>query len=268
MSMLRILQYNVQKSKDGVLIPLIDGNHAPYDIIAVQEPWINPYVTTTYCPRSCPYTLVYPQQGRARTCIYVNKQIPLAQWHSGSEPDYCWVKLELDSGPLTIHNIYSETPKSHETTEWNTPIPQVLEAIQTSGQHLIVGDFNLHHTLWGGQRVSKNHAGAALLVSSLCTDQLDLLTEPGTITREKHQNEPSTLDLALSTPNLTPWVVRCKVVDAYFGSDHKPIETAILTGSQVRTNTLPKRNFKKADTYAIAAGAKWLQTLVQELATA
>jgi len=204
MSTLRILQYNVQKSKDGVLVPLIDGNHAPYDIIAVQEPWLNPCVATTYCPRSCPYTLVFPQQGRARTCIYINKQIPLAQWHSGSEPDYCWVRLELETGPLTIHNLYSETPESYETIVWNTPIPQVLEATQSPGRHIVVGDFNLHHTMWGGQRVSKNHAGAAQVISCLRTKQLNLLVEPGTTTREKHQNEPSTLDLALSTSNLTP----------------------------------------------------------------
>jgi len=35
MSALRVLQYNVQKSKDGVLILLLEGSHAPYDIIAV-----------------------------------------------------------------------------------------------------------------------------------------------------------------------------------------------------------------------------------------
>jgi hypothetical protein len=79
----------------------------------------------------------------------------------------------------------------------------VLEAVQTPGRHLIVGDFNLHHTLWGGHIVSWNHAGAAPIIDYICTNQLDLLIEPKTVTREKHQNKPSTLDLALSTLNLT-----------------------------------------------------------------
>lgn len=43
--------------------------------------------------------------------------------------------------------------------------------------------------------------------------------------------------------------------------------TTIQTGSQACTSTPPKRNFQKADTYAIVAGAKWLQIPVQELAT-
>ena len=97
------------------------------------------------------------------------------------------------------------------------------------------------------------------MISCLYTKQLNLLVEPGTTTREKHQNEPSTLDLALSTPNLTPWVISCKVVDTYVGSDHRPIETTISMLSQARKNPLPKRNFKKADTHAIAARAKWLR---------
>ena len=41
-----------------------------------------------------------------------------------------------------------------------------------------------------------------------------------------------------------------------------------MTSSQVRTDTPPKRNFKKADTHTIAAGARWLQSPARELATA
>jgi hypothetical protein len=38
---LRILQYNVHKSKDRVLIPLFEDERiADIDIIAVQEPWL------------------------------------------------------------------------------------------------------------------------------------------------------------------------------------------------------------------------------------
>ena len=124
----------------------------------------------------------------------------------------------------------------------------MLEATQTPGRHLIVGDFNLHYEVWGGQTVSQNYAGAEPIIECLRTNQLDLLIEPGTITREKHRNEPSTLDLAFSSPNLTPWVVSCKVVDTYKGSNYKPIVTTIQTSSLVCTNILQKRNFKRANT--------------------
>ena len=91
----------------------------------------------------------------------------------------------------------------YKSTEWNTPIPEMLEAVQNSSQHLVVGDFNLHYTLWGGQDVRQQHARATQLIEAICISQLDLLLQLGTITREKHNNEPLTLDLALSTLDLT-----------------------------------------------------------------
>jgi hypothetical protein len=266
MSLLKVLQYNVQKSKDGVMVPLLDSRKASYDVIAIQEPWLNPNVNTTYCPRGSQYNLVFPLQGRARTCLLVHKRIPISTWSAGQEPDYCWIRLELESGPITIHNIYSEIPESYETTIWNTPIPQVLAAIQDPGRHLIVGDFNLHHPFWGGPAVRRGHAGAEPILQLLRTGQLDLLTCPGTKTREKHNQEPSTLDLALSTPNLTLWVTSCKVVDIT-GSDHWPVETTIQTTSLARTGLEQRRNFKKTDVDTVAAQARWLQVPAQELAS-
>jgi hypothetical protein len=66
--------------------------------------------------------------------------------------------------------------------EWNTPIPRVLNAVQDQGRHLVIGDFNLHHPLWGGPGVSWSHAGAEQVVYYIQTGQLDLLLELETTT--------------------------------------------------------------------------------------
>ena len=111
------------------MLPLIDGPHDPYDVIAIQEPWLNPYMSTTYCPRSSPYHLVFCGTGRTRACLYVSKAIPISKWKARAEQDYCWVRIETDIGPITVHCVYSEIPASYRTTEWDTPILQVLEAV-------------------------------------------------------------------------------------------------------------------------------------------
>ena len=67
--------------------------------------------------------------------------------------------------------------------------------MEKQGEHMVVGDFNLYHPAWGGRRVLQSHAGAEPLVYWLETGELELLLELGTKTREKHKNEPSTLDL-------------------------------------------------------------------------
>jgi hypothetical protein len=60
---LKILQYNVWKSKDRVMAPLLaDPRIQDFDIIALQEPWTNRYKDTTYCPRAAPFFLAYPPE--------------------------------------------------------------------------------------------------------------------------------------------------------------------------------------------------------------
>ena len=79
--------------------------------------------------------------------MYVSKAIPISKWKARAEQDYCWVRIETDIGPITVHCVYSEIPASYGTTEWDTPILQVLEAVLDGGQHVVVGDFNLHYPL-------------------------------------------------------------------------------------------------------------------------
>src|ERR1700716_1931699 len=100
------------------MVLLLDGPQTLYDVIAVQEPWPNPGVDTTYCPRSCLYNLIFPQGGRARTCLFINKRIPISQCQSHEELDYCWVCIDTQLRPITIHNVYSEAPESYRTTAW------------------------------------------------------------------------------------------------------------------------------------------------------
>jgi hypothetical protein len=82
----------------------------------------------------------------------------------------------------------------------------MLRALQTLGQHLIVGDFNLHHPLWGGPSVTQMHAVAGTLIDGIIEHQLQMLLPLGTITRKKN-NEQSTLDLTLTTEMLANRVV-------------------------------------------------------------
>jgi hypothetical protein len=48
---LNILQYNVRRSRDMVMASLLrDPGIDDFDIIAIQEPWKNPYTATTHHP--------------------------------------------------------------------------------------------------------------------------------------------------------------------------------------------------------------------------
>jgi hypothetical protein len=60
-SRLNILQYNVRKSRDMVMVSLLrDPEIYDFDIIAIQEPWRNPYTATTHHPAKDRFHLCYP----------------------------------------------------------------------------------------------------------------------------------------------------------------------------------------------------------------
>ena len=143
------------------MIPLIHSK-SKYDIIAIQEPWLSPHMQATYCPTNCPYIAIFPSTGRARTCFLINKAIPFLSWICNLfllKPDYCQITLQLLTGRLTIHNIYSPMPPSIYTTETKSPILTMLQNIQNNNsKHLFLGDFNLHHEMWGGDGVEQAQA--------------------------------------------------------------------------------------------------------------
>ncbi len=58
---LKILQYNVHKSKDIVMALLLRDLHIKsYDILAIQEPSRNNFTPTTYHPLKDSFRLYYP----------------------------------------------------------------------------------------------------------------------------------------------------------------------------------------------------------------
>lgn len=60
-------------------------------IIAVQEPWGNPYNDTTYHPLKQTHKLLFPSSletgSRARVCIYISKN--LTGWTHYTYSEFC-----------------------------------------------------------------------------------------------------------------------------------------------------------------------------------
>ena len=116
-----------------------------------------------------------------------------------------------------------------------------------AGQHILLGDFNLHHPLWGGDSVTSSHEMAYTLIQHTITAGLSLTLPAGTKTREA-SGSSSTLDLVFMSQWLEERLWHCsvdKTIDT--GSDHWPIRTTINTD----TPTIPlpplRPQWKKAN---------------------
>jgi hypothetical protein len=150
MNRLKILQYNVQKSKKVMEPLLADPRTRTYDIIAIQEPWKNPFQNRTYCLSQSGFIPIYDNP-TCRSCFLVNKEVDSTAWIvEYPSPDLSVLHLRTEQSNIWIYNIYSEPPRGYHITEYNSPIPLLDELLQREGEHIILGDFNLHHPVWCG----------------------------------------------------------------------------------------------------------------------
>jgi len=65
----------VQKNKNKMLTPLLaDLKIQQFDIIAIQEPWKNPKINTSYNPVTSGFHLAYINSPDTRACLYISKK--------------------------------------------------------------------------------------------------------------------------------------------------------------------------------------------------
>ena len=266
MNKLKVLQYNVQKSKDKVMAPLLaDKATASYDILALQEPWHNPYKNATYCPSSAAFYVAYDNQER-RSCFLINKSLDINSWDVDySGPDVCSLRLQLPDLVLWIHNFYNQPPGSYSTTAYPSSLAHLPSLLAREGEHLVLGDFNLHHSLWCSPSNPAAHKAADPVIEDLIAHEMELATPRGLVTW-KARGQESTIDLAFVSRQLQHRLVECDTPEALnHGSDHFPVSLHFEL-CPVRTEPQPTRAWKKTDFDLVATTAREL-LLPGELAT-
>ncbi len=185
-SNLTILQHNVMKSRDKVMAAMLrDPNIWDYDILAIQEPWKNPYNSATHHSCKDRFHLAYPcatGAEPARVCFFINTWLSRAHWtFQEHTQDLVTLKVQYtehnQTKKLYIHNIYREALRGDITET----LDHLNSLINPDEQHLIVGDFNLHHPAWGGLAVKEDQQAEQLL-TIMNEQQLSLLLPQGTVT--------------------------------------------------------------------------------------
>jgi exonuclease III len=254
---LRILQYNVNKSRNKVLAALLEDQRLKtYDVIAVQEPWRNPFDSQAYNPRDSGFHLIDLKRADSRVSIYINKDISENIWtETVHSPDLLTVSLRCTGEQhmvINIHNIYNPPPPSHSEEHEKGTLPYLQNALRMPGAHIVVGDFNLHHPLWCAPEYGHQHNLAEDVLINMRDADLELALPPGTITREAQRGEAreeTTIDLVWMSSQLLERLVQCRVArEIEQSSDHLPIATWVEIGGAIETQAnRERRAWKKID---------------------
>lgn len=232
---LRVLQLNVGK-RDMVQQSLMNDNKIrDYGAIAISEPYArmieNTLVTS---PMGHSYwTKMVPterQEGRwpIRSMLWVRSDIDAEQIPVASS-DLTAATLQLPDRAVLVVSVYVEGSNDEALVSTIRQLHNLSVNIRgRDGRRtdvLIMGDFNRHDQLWGGDHISSVRQGEAdALVDYMAEHSLHSLLPRGTKTWQSGDIE-TTIDLILASTELAEEMVRCCIHYTNHGSDHQAIET-------------------------------------------
>jgi exonuclease III len=267
---LTILQYNVRNERVRTMIPLLaDSNIQDFDVIAIQEPWRNPSVPTTLSSSQSGFHLLYRPGGDTRVCFYVNDKLDTNSWDvEYPTADICTLKLKIKglgggTDTVRIHNVYNPSPASYASRDSPSTLSAVLRSLDgaIADHHVLLGDFNLHHPFWSGPTRPTQHAAADELLDIVEKHDLTLTLPKGSITWE-NSRAASTIDLTFMTSHLADRLEHCMTrPDLSQSSDHIPISTRILCGTEPDLPRARRRAWKLIDLEKVKEVAKNAPTL-------
>jgi exonuclease III len=242
-----------------------------FDIIAIQEPWLNSYdEKLTHNTSQGRFRAFVGNSGRPLVCFLLNSKInPTTVRITGRSDHLCSLHITLNTGDgeqtITVHNAYNPHQQGAVYTEgrWQgvpteSVIPELDVALNRYRQNdqVVVGDFNLYHEEWFGEtrlpvHGTRKKAQVEALLDIMQSCNMELTLPPGTITRPRSDIRSSligtVLDLSWCSDNLAERIDTCRTrPDLDMASDHIPVETVLLINHTPTENKI-RKDFRKTD---------------------
>ncbi len=198
---------------------LADPIISQFPILAIQEPFHSSYIISTHNPSYTSFHLFHPNVENFRVCFFINKSVNSSSWSGDFQsPDYGYLRLKSmvpGTRDIIIHNIYrpqssssfiSKFSQESDFSDFFSATTNTSDAfsllyntlLDTSAEHILLGDFNLYHPLWGGEN-AKTDTLSENFISFFNAHFLLLLLPRGTITHFNKSSE-TTIDLVLVSP--------------------------------------------------------------------
>ena len=167
-----------------------------------------------------------------RSMLWINRDVE-AEQVSIESPDLTAAVIRLPERLIFMASVYVEGGDAAALLETcdhlRKAITEVRRDTGTALEIIIVGDFNRHDQLWGGDDVSLVRQGEADPIIDFMNEfALSSLLKRGTKTwygAGQSGDCESTIDLVLASENLIDLIVKCTILRTEHGSDHYTIKT-------------------------------------------
>ncbi|KAL0929461.1 uncharacterized protein CTRU02_215627 [Colletotrichum truncatum] len=190
-----------------------------------------------------------------RSMLWVNREVEAEQVLIPS-PDMTGAILPLSGRRVLVVSVYVPAQEPEMLRQACSPLRQAIAGARSSTGEVVdvilIGDFNRHDQVWGGDGVSANRQGESDPIIELMSDfSLTSLLPRGTKTWHKN-DAATTIDLSIASEELARVMIRCAVHETDHGSDRRAIETAFEITTP-NTDGKPRLLFKNAPWKSINA---------------
>ena len=240
---LRILQANMKKCREA--------QHALHNDIALEDfhfilgQELNCFLVDdqVVVPGTNPRWTKFIAQGRRpfrapiRSCIWASRELATTQLDVDLV-DITAVIAHIEGRKLIIVSVYMPDLCSRRTREENLKeLSSRLEAISKLIQEerlqdshieaIVAGDFNRHNSLWGGDCINSiaSQEESEPILEFMAKWSLQCLLPVGVTTFTSDAGRTSTIDLILTTPELSSELAKCSIWEHEYGSDHRAVQT-------------------------------------------
>ena len=217
-----------------------------FDILAIQKFWRNIHTKITHHFLKDTFQLVYSDSERInedviKICFFVNKRIFIVDLsYSFRSKDLVTLQIKLiekinvnDEHYIQIHNLYNESNIRSCTslTELQMSLREEdrfnNEDLDSFTQHIIIENFNIHHSIWKNVQVKADLRTSKLLAIMNEFQLISNFKLEISIFVSCKENE-IVIDLCLTTKELTDRIIICKIRENLnHDFDHLFIETIL-----------------------------------------
>ncbi|OBZ68140.1 hypothetical protein A0H81_12023 [Grifola frondosa] len=245
---LRIWQQNLNKSLDAQLDLLHAANPDNYDLLLLQEPYLD-HLNLTRANHH--WTVVYPSRHhdddtRSRSVILVSCKISTGAWVPISipSPDLTAITILTNSDPVHIFNAYIEGDKDRALHALSRATQRLTPDVQ-EGRVIWAGDFNRTTPLWDAESnnhlfTSENLDRAQVLLNMVAEYGLEMVLPQGIPTLEAVRTKNLTRpDNVFCSDSITNAIISCSTAPELrpTKTDHMPIHTTIDLTIEAQQNS-------------------------------
>jgi hypothetical protein len=156
---------------------LIDSRIKEYDLLTIQKSWRNACVSTFYNSFNIDFSLLYEDTKNVKICFYVNIRLHVDHWSMNYVfDDVCTIRIKMTNNKwINMHNVYNVSLNFYTTRNALIVIKTVKDCLNNDEKHILLKDFNLHHSLWSDATRSTQHDAIDQLLNDVAQTQFKFI---------------------------------------------------------------------------------------------